>query len=275
MTKEINVGGLCIGGKNSLMLIAGPCMLESRELAFEVAGQVKEICSELQIPYIFKTSFDKANRLSVSSPRGQGISYGLEVLSDIKKEMNLPVLTDVHEVAQVEEVASVVDILQIPAFLCRQTDLVVAAASTGKAVNIKKGQFLSPYDMGNIIKKATSVGNDKVLVTERGTTFGYGNLVVDMRSFPIMEGFGYPVIFDATHSVQRPGGLGNATGGDREFVRCLVRAACAVGIDGLFIEVHPQPEKALSDAATMLPLSELKSVLEESLAIRSAVKRGQ
>ena len=185
----------------------------------------------------------------------------------------MPVLTDVHEVCQVEETAKVVDVLQIPAFLCRQTDLVLAAADTGKAVNIKKGQFLSPYDMGNIISKATSTGNENVLVTERGACFGYGNLVVDMRSFPIMSQFGYPVIFDATHSVQRPGGLGTATGGDREFVPHLVRAACAVGIDALFLEVHPNPDKALSDAATMLPLSELRSVLVQALRVREASPR--
>ncbi|HEY3297835.1 MAG TPA: 3-deoxy-8-phosphooctulonate synthase [Armatimonadota bacterium] len=273
MAKEVQIGDVIIGGNRPLALIAGPCMLESKDLACEIAGEVKNICLELGMPFIFKASFDKANRLSVNSKRGPGIEDGLRVLGEIKREFDVPVLTDVHESSQVEETARVVDILQIPAFLCRQTDLVLAAAMTGKPVNIKKGQFLSPADMGNIIMKATSTGNEQVTVTERGVTFGYGNLIVDMRSFPIMSEFGYPVIFDATHSVQRPGGLGNATGGDREFVPHLVRAACAVGIDALFLEVHPHPERALSDAATMLPLKDLRRVLLQAREVSAAVKR--
>jgi 2-dehydro-3-deoxyphosphooctonate aldolase (KDO 8-P synthase) len=272
MTKEVRIGNVSIGGSQPLALIAGPCMLESENLAYEVAREVKSICEELGIPYIFKASFDKANRLSVTSPRGPGIATGLETLARIRSDFGVPVLTDVHEVCQVEETVQVVDALQIPAFLCRQTDLVLAAAKTGKAVNIKKGQFLSPYDMGNIVKKAASTGNENILLTERGSSFGYGNLVVDMRSFSIMRAFGYPVVFDATHSVQRPGGLGTATGGDREFVPDLIRAACAVGVDALFIEVHPDPKNALSDAATMLPLSSLKDVLAEALCIHKATR---
>lgn len=272
MTKTIHIENISIGGGSPLALIAGPCMLESKELAYEVAGEVKAICEDIGIPFIFKASYDKANRLSVTSPRGPGIESGLEVLAKIRADFGVPVLTDVHEVCQVAETANVVDVLQIPAFLCRQTDLVIAAAKTGKAVNIKKGQFLSPYDMGNIARKASSTGNENILLTERGASFGYGNLIVDMRSFPIMRETGFPIIFDATHSVQRPGGLGNATGGDREFVPHLIRAACAVGIDALFLEVHPNPDKALSDAATMLPLSTLRAVLDQAVNIHNAVK---
>lgn len=272
MTKEIQIGNVKIGGGNPLALIAGPCVIESSELCRRIGEEVKTICAELGIQYVFKASFDKANRLSVSSPRGPGVDEGLEILAEIRSSLGVPVLTDVHEVWQVEKAAPVVDILQIPAFLCRQTDLILAAAGTGKPVNVKKGQFLSPYDMRNIVAKVTSIGNDQVLLTERGVSFGYGNLVVDMKSFPIMRELGYPVVFDATHSVQRPGGLGTASGGDREFVPALVRAACAVGIDALFLEVHPKPEEAFSDAATMLPLDSLKSVLEEALAIHTLVR---
>lgn len=271
MVEKIQVGGVTIGG-GDLILIAGPCVIEGKELCRRIGTEVKAICDDLGIPYIFKASFDKANRLSVSSPRGPGMEKGLEILAEIRSELGVPVLTDVHETSQVGSVAEVVDILQIPAFLCRQTDLVLAAAETGKPVNIKKGQFLSPNDMKNIAEKATSTGNRQVSLTERGVTFGYGNLVVDMRSLPIMRSFGFPVIFDATHSVQRPGGLGTASGGDREFVPHLVRAACAVGIDALFIETHPNPESALSDAATMLPLDSLKRVLAEAKAVHDLVR---
>ena len=265
MTREISVGAVSIGGGRPLALIAGPCVIESHELCHQIGQEVKSVCNELNIPYIFKASFDKANRLSVNSPRGPGLGEGLEILAAMRSELGVPVLTDVHEVRQVEEVAKVVDILQVPALLCRQTDLVVAVASTGKPVNIKKGQFMAPADMRNIVEKATSTGNEQILLTERGMTFGYGNLVVDMRSLTIMRSFGYPVVFDATHSVQQPGGLGTASGGDREHVPCLVRAGCGVGIDALFLEVHPNPESAPSDAATMLPLDSLKSVLVLSL----------
>lgn len=272
MTKTVQVGDITIGGNGPLVLIAGPCMLESEELGFRIAREVKAICSELEIPYIFKASFDKANRTSVNSLRGPGIEKGLETLGKIKAELGLPLLTDIHEVEQVERTAEVVDILQIPAFLCRQTDLVVAAAETGRCVNVKKGQFLAPTDMKNIVTKVSSVGNEKIMLTERGVSFGYGNLVVDMKSFPIMREFGYPVVFDATHSVQRPGGLGTATGGDPQFVPHLVRAACGAGIDALFLEVHPNPAEALSDAATMLHLTELRSVLVKAKAIHDLVR---
>lgn len=267
MTKEIQIGGVKIGGGNPLALIAGPCVIESEEICRQIGRETKAICDELGIPYIFKASFDKANRLSASSPRGPGLDEGLKILAKIRVDLGVPVLTDVHEVCQVEEAAKVVDILQIPAFLCRQTDLVKAAAETGRPINIKKGQFLSPHDMRSIIEKATSTGNEQVMVTERGVSFGYGNLIVDMRSLVIMRELGCPVVFDATHSVQRPGGLGTASGGDREYVPHLIRAACAVGIDALFLEVHPDPSSALSDAATMLPLSSLKSVLTQAKAV--------
>ena len=271
MTKEIQVGSVKIGG-GGLALIAGPCVIESRDICFRIGREAKAVCDELNIPYIFKASFDKANRSSVGSSRGPGLGKGLEILAEVRSKLGVPVLTDVHEVWQVEEAAKVADILQIPAFLCRQTDLVQAAAHTGKPVNIKKGQFLSPYDMRNVIEKAASTGNERILVTERGASFGYGNLVVDMRSLAIMRKFGYPVVFDVTHSVQRPGGLGTASGGDPEFVPHLVRAACAVGIDALFLEVHPNPAAALSDAATMLPLDELRSILVQAKAIDALVK---
>ncbi len=274
MTRQVQIGNISIGGSNPLALIAGPCVIESREICLEIGAAVAEICAELGMPYIFKASFDKANRLSVTSPRGPGIEGGLEILSEVKSALGVPVLTDVHEVCQVESAAAVADILQIPAFLCRQTDLVVAAAQTGKPVNIKKAQFLSPHDMGNIARKAAAVGNEQILLTERGTSFGYGDLVVDMRSLPIMREFGYPVVFDATHSVQRPGGLGTASGGNPEFVPHLTRAACAVGIDALFLEVHPNPASALSDSATMLSLDQLKSVLIQALAVDAAVRSG-
>jgi len=272
MTKEIKIGSVKVGGRNPLALIAGPCVIEGKELCHQIGRDIKAICGELNIPYIFKASFDKANRLSVSSPRGPGLDKGLEILAEIRSNLDVPVLTDIHEVWQAAKVAEVVDILQIPAFLCRQTDLVLAAAKTGKPVNIKKGQFLSPHDMRNIVEKVTSTGNEQVLLTERGVSFGYGNLVVDMRSLAIMREIGFPVVFDATHSVQRPGGLGTASGGDREYVPHLVRAACAVGIDALFLEVHPNPEIALSDAANMLPLDSLKSVLTQAQAIDGLVR---
>jgi 2-dehydro-3-deoxyphosphooctonate aldolase (KDO 8-P synthase) len=272
MTKEVKTEGIVTGGVNPLTLISGPCMIESRDLCFQVAETVKSICDELGVQYIFKASYDKANRLSATTPRGPGISEGLKILSEVKEQFQIPVLTDVHEVYQAAEAAAVVDAIQIPAFLCRQTDLVVAAAKTGKTINIKKGQFLAPSDMSNIIKKVESTENTNILVTERGASFGYGNLVVDMRSLAIMRDMGYPVVFDGTHSVQRPGGLGTSTGGDREFIPHLVRAACAVGIDALFLEVHPNPSQALSDSATMLPLAELKKVLQQAVNIDKMVR---
>lgn len=272
MTRTVTIGDIRIGGGGPLALIAGPCVAEGEELCLRIGRHAKDVCDELGMPYVFKASYDKANRQSVTSKRGLGIEAGLAILQKVKQELGVPVLTDVHEVCQVEKAAQVVDILQIPAFLCRQTDLVVAAASTGKPVNIKKGQFLAPQDVRSIIEKAQSTGNERVMVTERGVSFGYNNLVVDMRSLPIMASFGCPVVFDATHSVQRPGGMGTSSGGDREFVPHLVRAACAVGIDALFLEIHPEPQSAWSDAATMLPLDSLRKVLMQAKAIHDLVR---
>ncbi|MCE5198643.1 MAG: 3-deoxy-8-phosphooctulonate synthase [Armatimonadota bacterium] len=262
-------GSIEFGDGFGLVLIAGPCVIESEDLCMEVGARAKEICENLGIPYIFKASFDKANRTSVESFRGPGLEKGLEILASVKSKLGVPVLTDVHETWHVKPAAEVVDILQIPAFLCRQTDLIVAAAETGKCVNIKKGQFLAPWDMKNSVGKARSTGNENICLTERGVSFGYNTLVVDMTSLPIMRGLGCPVIFDATHSVQRPGGLGNASGGAREFIPHLVRAAVAVGVDALFMEIHPDPTNAMCDAASMLNLSDLPKVLADAKAIES------
>ncbi len=268
--KIVTVGRVNIGAPDApLALIAGPCVIESLDLCREVASTVKAITSELGIGYIFKASFDKANRTSGSSFRGFGLDKGLEVLETIQREFDLPVLTDVHESNQCAPVAEVCDVLQIPAFLSRQTDLLLAAAHTGKTVNVKKGQFLAPWDMKNAVAKIESAGNQNLLLTERGVSFGYNTLVVDMTSLPQMREFGYPVVFDGTHSVQRPGAGegGTSSGGLRQFIPHLTRAAVAVGIDALFLEVHPEPEKALSDAATMLPLTALKPLLQQVLAL--------
>ena len=275
MTREIRIGDISVGGNKPIALIAGPCVIESRDICFEIAERAKSICDDLGIGYVFKASFDKANRMSVSSFRGLGMEHGLGVLADIRAALGVPVLTDVHEVWQVEPVAEVVDVLQVPAFLCRQTDLVLAAASAGKPVNFKKAQFMSPAEMRPVAEKAASTGNESILLTERGSSFGYGNLVVDMRSLVVMRELSYPVVFDATHSVQRPGGLGTASGGDPQFVPYLVRAACGVGIDALFIETHPDPSKALSDAATMISLDTLESVLSEARAVDALVKNAR
>jgi 2-dehydro-3-deoxyphosphooctonate aldolase (KDO 8-P synthase) len=262
----INIDGkVTVGGK--LTLIGGPCMAESLEICREVAGYLTELCAELDVQYIFKASFDKANRSSGSSVRGPGIEEGLNMLSRIRGEFQVPVLTDIHETVEVDRVAEVVDVLQIPAFLCRQTDLLLAAGRTGKTVNVKKGQFMAPEDMKGAVEKVRSTGNGKVMLTERGTSFGYHNLVVDMRSLAIMRSLGVPVVFDATHSVQLPGGLGNASGGQREFIRPLARAAAAVGIDVLFTEVHPNPAKALSDGPNSLNFEDIRTVLTEVKAI--------
>ena len=268
--KIVTVGNVRIGSPDApLALIAGPCVIESLELCRTVAGTAKAIAAELGIGYIFKASFDKANRTSGSSFRGYGLEAGLEILATIKREFDVPVLTDVHESAQCAPVAEVCDVLQIPAFLSRQTDLLLAAAHTGKTVNVKKGQFLAPWDMKNAVAKIEDTGNTNLLLTERGVSFGYNTLVVDMTSLPQMRDFGYPVVFDGTHSVQRPGAGagGTSSGGLRQFIPHLTRAATAVGIDALFLEVHPEPEKALSDSATMLPLSALKPLLEQALAL--------
>ena len=253
-------------------LIAGPCSIESKDHAINHAGVINEICKKLGINFVYKSSFDKANRSSKGSERGIGIEKGLNILSDVNKEFNIPTLTDVHESYQCKEVANVVDIIQIPAFLCRQTDLLTAAAETQKIINIKKGQFLAPWDMENVINKVLDVGNNNIMLTERGTSFGYNTLVSDMRSIPQMSKFGFPIIFDATHSVQQPGGLGLTSGGQREFVSILSRAAVSIGISGLFIEAHENPDKAPSDGPNMVKLSELKRLLTKLIEIDKIIK---
>ncbi len=272
-TKKIKISDFIIGGNYPLVLIAGPCVIESEKLTFEIAEKLKEITVKLNIPLIFKSSYDKANRSSIKSFRGLGLRRGLEVLKKIKKELQVPLLADVHQVMEVNPVARVVDILQIPAFLCRQTDLVLAVGSTGKPINIKKGQFLSPQEMKNIIEKVESTGNKQILLTERGSCFGYNNLVVDFRSLPILRSFGYPVIFDATHSLQLPGAGGEISGGERKFIEYLSRAAIATGIDGIFLEVHPRPERALSDRMTVLKLDRLFDLLMLLKSIDQLVKK--
>lgn len=264
---------IIIGGNRRFALLAGPCAIESEEMTIEVASKLKEICSRLEIPFIFKSSFDKANRTSASSPRGVGIEKGLQILQRVKTELNLPIITDVHESWQCPIVAEVADILQIPAFLCRQTDLLVAAAETGKAINVKKGQFLAPWDMRNVVDKLRSTSNERIMVCERGSSFGYNNLVVDMTGLVEMRQFGVPVVFDATHSVQKPGGQGGVTGGNREMVPHLMRAALAVGVDAIFAEVHPDPDKAFSDAANQLRLSDVENILRQALEIDNIIKK--
>ena len=259
-------------GLDSLFLIGGPCVIESEQLAFEVASFLKETCARLRMPFVFKSSYDKANRTSIQSYRGPGLEKGLSVLARIREELGIPVITDVHTVSEVDPVRQVADILQIPAFLVRQTDLVIAAGRTGKPVNLKKAQFLSPREMGQVIDKVKETGNSRILLTERGSTFGYNNLVVDMRSIPIMSEFGVPVVFDATHSVQLPGAQGTSSGGQRQFVATLARAAVAAGVHGVFIETHPDPDKALCDGPNSLSLSETASLLETLLGIHDAVK---
>ncbi len=267
--QPVSVGEVVIG-EGRLCLIAGPCVIESLELCQRVAGYMTEVCQRLGIPYIFKASFDKANRTAHDSFRGGGLEAGLEVLARIRREFGVPVTTDIHESWQATPTAQAVDLLQIPAFLCRQTDLLRAAAQTGKPVNVKKGQFLAPWDTGNIVEKLRAFGAAGVLLTERGTSFGYNTLIVDMAGLPMMRGFGAPVVFDATHSVQRPGGAGKQSGGDRSAIEPLARAAVAVGIDALFMEVHPDPPRALSDAATQYPLEQVELLLQRLLAIHRA-----
>lgn len=253
-------------------LIAGPCVIESEEMVLSIAGQMQEITNELGIPYTFKASFDKANRTSIDSFRGPGLEKGIEILQKVKDTYGLSICTDIHEPWQAEPVSKVADILQIPAFLCRQTDLLVAAAKTGKCVNIKKAQFLAPWDMKNCVEKVRQSGNDNVMLCERGTSFGYNTLVVDMTGIRVMKEFGVPVIFDATHSVQKPGGNGTSTGGNREYVEYLAKAAVAMGVDGLFMETHPEPEHALSDGPNMVPLGEMKNLLEKLKKVYDAVQ---
>jgi 2-dehydro-3-deoxyphosphooctonate aldolase (KDO 8-P synthase) len=270
----VKLCGFDVGLDKPLFLIAGPCVIESRELQVEVAGRLKEICKPLGIPLIFKSSYDKANRSSGKSFRGLGMDKGLEILAHVKKEIGVPILTDVHEEEEVKPVAQVVDVLQTPAFLCRQTNFIRAAASAGKPVNIKKGQFLSPQEMKNVVDKAKDAsGQENILVCERGFSFGYGNLVSDMRSLSIMRDTGCPVVFDATHSVQLPGGQGTASGGERKFIPVLARAAVASGIAGLFMETHPNPEKALSDGPNAWPLAMMQGLLETLVEIDRLVKK--
>jgi 2-dehydro-3-deoxyphosphooctonate aldolase (KDO 8-P synthase) len=264
--------GFRIGLDEPLFLIAGPCVIESESLAFETAGRLKEIAAALKIPFIYKSSFDKANRSSRASFRGRGLAQGLKILNDVKGELGVPVLTDVHEDTPLAEAAAVVDVLQTPAFLCRQTNFIQKVAACDKPVNIKKGQFLSPWEMQNVVDKARAVGNDRILVCERGASFGYHNLVSDMRSLAVMRETGCPVVFDATHSVQLPGGQGKSSGGQREFIPVLARAAVAAGISGVFMETHPHPERALSDSPNVWPLGRMRELLETLKAIDEIVK---
>lgn len=270
--RTVSIGDITAGGGRPLFVIAGPCVIENEQVVMETAAALTQLCGRLKIPVIFKSSYDKANRTAIDSYRGPGLIAGLKLLREVKARFGLPLLSDVHHPEEVEAAAEVLDVLQIPAFLCRQTDLVVAAARTGRVVNVKKGQFLSPWDMGNIVKKIESAGNGRILLTERGATFGYNNLVADMRAIPIMQRFGYPVIFDATHSVQLPGGQGTSSGGQREFIPTLTRAAVAAGCDGLFMEVHPDPSRALSDGSTQVPLAELEGLLRQVKAIEAALR---
>ncbi|HCG72765.1 MAG TPA: 3-deoxy-8-phosphooctulonate synthase [Nitrospina sp.] len=272
ITRSIAAGPLSIGGQNPLALIAGPCVIESEKIAMEIAEKLKRITTDLHVPFIFKASYDKANRTSIKSFRGPGLNDGLKILQKIKTELDLPVLSDVHKEEEIDPAAEVLDILQIPAFLCRQTDLLVKAAQTGKPINVKKGQFLAPWDMKNVVVKLEESGNSNILLTERGATFGYNNLVVDMRSLVLMREHGYPVIFDATHSLQQPGGQGTTSGGQSEMVPDLARGAVAVGCDALFMEIHTDPSKALSDGPNMLQIDLLPELLEQLVTLDQVVK---
>lgn len=273
LTSEVKVQNVVIGGEHPLACVAGPCVIETEEATMNAAKRLKDISHELNVPIIFKSSYDKANRTALDSYRGPGPEKGLMILERVKKETSLPVISDVHSVTEVPRAAQVLDMLQIPAFLCRQTDLIIAAAETGKPVNIKKGQFLAPADIKNIIDKVLSTGNRNITVTERGVSFGYNNLVVDMRAIPIMQGFGFPVLFDATHSVQLPGGQGIRSGGQREFVKPLARAAVAAGCSGIFLEIHECPDKALCDGPNMLSFDEARRIIRELLDINRLVRR--
>ena len=272
--QEVPLGDFPVGGAQPHFLIAGPCVIENEQIVLDTAYQVAEIARSVGFPYIFKSSYDKANRSSIYSYRGPGIQEGLTILQKVKEQVQVPVLTDVHSVEEVRQAAQVVDVVQIPAFLCRQTDLLVAAAETGKTVNVKKGQFLSPWDMSNVVKKLEESGTRRIVLTERGFSFGYNNLAVDMRALPVLKGLGYPVVFDVTHSVQLPGGGGTHSSGQREFIAPLARAAAAAGCDGFFMEVHPNPEQALSDGATMVPLEKMKALLEELRKICQVAGKG-
>ncbi|MBU5613360.1 3-deoxy-8-phosphooctulonate synthase [Geomonas azotofigens] len=273
MVHEVTVGNIKIGGNRPLALVAGPCVIENETATLRHAERLMSICNGVGIPLIFKASYDKANRTSVTAFRGPGMEEGLRILAKVKEALGVPVLSDIHSIEQVEPAADVLDVLQIPAFLCRQTDLLVAAAKTGKVINVKKGQFLAPWDMKNVVGKIRSCENENIILTERGASFGYNNLVVDMRSFPIMRSTGYPVIFDATHSVQLPGGEGTSSGGQREYVEFLSRAAVAAGIDGIFMEVHEDPERALCDGPNSVRLDDLPALLNKLKAIDAIVKQ--
>lgn len=270
---EISLGSLRLGAGNPLFVIAGPCVIESEAHAWKMAECVSRIAADAGVPYIFKASYDKANRSSVKAFRGPGLAQGLRILGRIKSELHVPILTDIHEASQAAPAAEVADILQIPAFLARQTDLLIAAAKTGRVINIKKAQFLSPWDMGNVAEKVASSGNRNIILTERGASFGYNNLVVDMRTFPVLRKFGYPVVYDVTHSVQLPGGQGHASGGQPEFIETLARAGVAAGIDGVFLETHENPAAALSDGSNALPLPELGQLLGRLKELSTLVRR--
>lgn len=270
--KAIDFAGYKMGIGNPLVVISGPCVIESEELCIQVATEVNSICMDVGIPFVFKSSYDKANRSSIISKRGPGIDGGLEILARVREQVGVPVLTDVHSPADAEKAGKVVDVLQTPAFLCRQTDLITAAAKFGKAVNIKKGQFLSPWDVKNLIEKAYEAGNRNVAICERGASFGYNNLVVDMKSFPVIRSFGAPVVFDCTHSVQLPGGMGHATAGQREFIEPLARAAVGCGVDGIFVETHPMPEEAWSDGTNMFYLKDMRGFLKRIVALSKFVR---
>ena len=272
MIKTQITNTLSIGDGCPLTLIGGPCVIESEDFTLKMAEEISKVCDRLGISFIFKSSFDKANRTSIQSFRGQPLETGLQILQRVKEEVGVPVLTDIHESYQAALVAEVVDVLQIPAFLCRQTDLLVAAAATGRVVNVKKGQFLGPWDMKNVVRKLESSGTKRILLTERGTSFGYNTLVVDFRSLPQMRELGYPVVFDATHSVQMPGGQGDKSGGQRQFVPYLARAAAAIGIDALFMEIHENPDIAPSDGPNMIPLANLEAVLKQILSVRAGLE---
>ncbi len=269
---KIDVRGIEFSNDNPFVLIAGPCVIETEENVLHIAEHIKKMTDELKLPYIFKASFDKANRSSIDSYRGPGIDKGLRILEKVRDEMGLPILTDVHTEEQAVQAAQVVDIIQIPAFLCRQTDLLVAAGKTGVAVNIKKGQFLAPWDMKNVARKVADTGNEKIMLTERGVSFGYNNLITDIRALEVMKKTGYPVIFDGTHSVQQPGGLGDRSGGNREYVFPLSKAALTAGLAGLFLEVHPDPDNARSDGPNMIPLDRLKEMLKIFMEIDNVIK---
>ncbi len=272
MTREIHIANIKLGGANPLFIIAGPCVIESEDIVFSTAKRLKEISRSSGLPLLFKSSYDKANRTSLSSFRGPGLEKGLEILSHVKSKFDIPIISDVHSIEQIKPASEILDVLQIPAFLCRQTDLILTASQTGKPVNVKKGQFLAPSDIKNIIEKFISTGNQNVFITERGTSFGYNNLVVDFRSIPLMRSFGYPVIFDVTHSLQLPGGQGSCSGGQREFAEPLAKAAVAIGADGLFMEVHPDPEKALCDGPNMIKLEEVEGLLTKLKAVNALMK---